>query len=169
MKPASLSILLVMLKTLKGRVTYGFGSKADEVPFFRDSLASLLKILHLDCSGLARLGLYRATSGSVKMPDGSQNQLAYFEKLAKDPKSGVRKVSYVNAARYMTDKRLFICFIKPYTNGCKAVGHVWFLLQRDGKAMTFESHGGKGVNSRDWDYGVLPHEVYACFELPATK
>lgn len=120
----------------------------------------------VDCSGYVRWALGRATGGNMIIPDGSQIQREWAEKH-------LRKVKYSDAARYMTDSRLFIAFIKPFTNGCGSVGHVWLLAQYDDgnngtKAGTLESHGGGGCVSRPWNYRTLIREVYSCFELPAT-
>jgi len=147
---------------------YGLGAKASENPFFRNFRALLGSIKRIDCSGFVRLVIYRATKGKVLLPDGSQNMRAHFEELARDPQSGVRSVDYSEAAHYITPKRLFICFIKPNARGCGDVGHVWLLVGRKGKAMTLESHGGRGVDSRPWNTHVLLDEDFSCYELPAT-
>lgn len=141
-------------------VSYGYGKKAPSIMCDPD------KIKSIDCSGYVRWALARATGGNMKIPDGSQMQRAWAE-------ANLREVKYVNAARYMTDSRLFIAFIKPFTNGCGKVGHVWLLAQyNDGDngtaTGTLESHGGAGINSRNWNSRTLIREVYSCFELPAT-
>lgn len=121
------------------------------------------KIKSIDCSGYVRWALARATGGALKIPDGSQMQREWAEK-------NLREVKYREAARYMTEKRLFIAFIRPGHNGCGAVGHVWLLSHYDdGDNDTFvgtlESHGGVGINSRPWWQRTLLREVYSCFEL----
>lgn len=116
----------------------------------------------VDCSGYVRWALARATDGRIIVPDGSQNQRVWAEK-------NLRKVKYADAAFYINPARLFIAFIKPWTNGCGSVGHVWFLSHYDtGKgtvAGTLESHGGGGCVSRAWNYRTLVQQVYSCFEL----
>ena len=172
MKPVSISVAKFVFRALYGRCKYGLGSKADYSTFLVNvalALRNLAKILKIDCSGFVRLAIFIATNGAVRIPDGSINQNDYFEKLARDPDSGVRRVKYADAARYMTRNRLFIAFIRAGHNGCGRTGHVWLLVDSEGKPETLESHSGRGVNSRDWDYGVLPHQVYACYELPAIK
>lgn len=140
-------------------VTYGYGKKAPTLTCEPD------KIHSIDCSGYSRWALARATAQKLIIPDGSQNQREWAER-------NLREVKYADAARYMTQSRLFIAFIKPFTNGCGAVGHVWFLSHyNDGNNATttgtLESHGGAGINSRNWNYRTLIREVYNCFELPA--
>ena len=76
----------------------------------------------------------------------------------------MKKVAYENLmmAQVVADPtRLFICFIKPFTNGCGKVGHVWLAYM--GESM--ESHGGVGVNSRRLSTGVLRREVFSAYEL----
>ena len=118
----------------------------------------------VDCSGYSRWALTRATKGKLIIPDGSQNQREWAEQ-------NLRKVNYRDAAFYMNPARLFIAFIKPNTNGCGAVGHVFFLSHFDDgnngtMAGTLECHGGGGCTSRPWNYPTLLKEVYNCFELP---
>jgi hypothetical protein len=71
---------------------------------------------------------------------------------------------------YSNKKRLFIAFIKPYTHGCGAIGHVWFVtsLDNDHVPDTMESHGGAGggIDSRPWNSRTLRNQVYNCFEIP---
>jgi hypothetical protein len=146
-------------------VSYGLGAKAPAGFFHAAPDVSLANLKHIDCSGYVRLAIYRATGGKLTLPDGSQNQRAWAEK-------NLREVPYQDAARYMTGKRLFICFIKPHANGCGDVGHVWLLLDgsdNDGRAETFESHGGAGIDSRAWNTRVLLREVYSCFEVPTLQ
>jgi hypothetical protein len=143
-------------------VVYGYGSKAPSLA------CDLSRIKAIDCSGYARLALYRASGGALVIPDGSQMQRAFFEDAARE--GLVRGVGYSDAARYMNDSRLFIAFIKPFTNGCGSVGHVWLLSKYDDgnngtAAGTLESHGGGGINSRAWNNRTLLREVYSCFEL----
>src|SRR4051812_1536811 len=97
---------------------YGLGAKAPSL----DCEPS--KIHAVDCSGYVRWALARATGGALCIPDGSQNQRAWAE-------ANLHQVKYADAARYMTDKRLFIAFIKPFANGCGSVGHVFLLAQYD--------------------------------------
>ncbi len=138
-------------------IRYGLGSKAP-------SLSSPVHTIPaIDCSGYVRWLLFQASGGTLKLPDGSQNQRAWAEQ-------NLREIgSYRNAAAYMTGTRLFIAFIRPHHNGCGAVGHVWLLLDGDNgagvAAETVESCGGRGVCSRPWNTGTLLREVYSVFEL----
>lgn len=139
-------------------IGYGLGAKA---PALSSSAESIDRI---DCSGYVRWLLFQASNGTLKIPDGSQNQRAWAEQ-------NLRQVDkYADAARYMTGTRLFIAFIKPFTNGCGKVGHVWLLADGDPgagvDAETIESCSARGVCSRRWNTGTLMREVYSVFEVP---
>lgn len=124
---------------------------------------------HLDCSGFIRYILYRASGGALVLPDGSQNQRGWCEGQANGGE--MHSVArYQDANTYMTPNRLFIAFIKPHTNGCGPIGHVWLLSQLDDQAPadTLESYGSHGVGSRPWNASVLRSEVYSVFELPVV-
>ena len=158
MTPISMSKLLTLHAQVERHgVTYGLGAKAHSL---HDEPGDFSAI---DCSGYTRWLLFKASGGNLTIPDGSQNQRAWAEQ------GGLKKVAYKDAAAYIGEKgqRLFICFIKPFTNGCGNVGHVWLLTNTDGDAMaeTIESHGGHGPNSRPWNTGVLIREGYSCYEL----
>jgi hypothetical protein len=145
-------------------ITYGYGAKASHLSDTPDMIS------RIDCSGFSRWALFHATDGALILPDGSQAQREWCEQKAKAGE--LHQVSsYVNAARYMNNQRLFICFIKPFANGCGSVGHVFFLLNTDADfaAETLESCGGRGVCSRPWDTGVLRREFYNAFELPTKS
>lgn len=97
------------------------------------------------------------------VPDGSQNQLSWFQD---NGYAALGSYSDVNAD--VGGAVLYIAFIKPYVNGCGSVGHVWLVYKPgDGaSAETLESHGGGGVDSRPWNTFTLLHEVYAAFRVP---
>jgi cell wall-associated NlpC family hydrolase len=126
-------------------VTYSFGAKAP-------GLGCDSHMIHeIDCSGLTRYLLNRATLGTMLVPDGSVMQHEYCARNA------LRQVAYANAATAGED-RLFWCFLDP-TNG--HAGHTWLLHWGE----TIESHGGVGCESRRWDTPVLRRGVSACYEL----
>ena len=142
---------------------------------------------YLDCSGAIRYLVFQATRGALVLPDGSQNQRAWCEERASHGQLH-RVAKYPDVARYMTARRLFLAFIKPWTNGCGAVGHVWLVAggPLDGRAdggatlqgnpqgnpqitphaATMECYGGHGVGSRPWNERVLAREVHSVYELP---
>lgn len=163
-KPISLWRLEKLYGQMKQKpVRYGYGVKAEHfAPRWNLALVNIPKITAIDCSGFVRLGAYEASLRGLIIPDGSQIQRGWAEK-------NLRQVRYADAAKYMTKDRLFIAFIKPWTNGCGRVGHVWFLRMRNGKPVTVESHGGIGVNSRPWNAPTLRNQVYSTYELPAVK
>lgn len=116
----------------------------------------------VDCSGLMD---YLLSRNGLDVPDGSQNQLAFFERLAKEGK--VHELAQYSDVTYGDPGRLFIAFIKVNTNGAGKIGHVWLVHKDDdGSVETMESHGGVGVNSRPWNHGPLKRMVYKTFEVP---
>lgn len=171
------AVNLLKLETLfaqleRNGVDYGLGAKAPSL----DSEPA--KIKKIDCSGFVRYALYKATKepndkdGVLTLPDGSQNQRAWCEQKTAEGELN-RVANYADAAKYMTGKRLFICFIRPGFNGCGPVGHVWLLAQyNDGDngtlAGTLESHGGVGIHSRAWNTRTLVNEFYSAYELPTS-
>ena len=62
---------------------------------------------------------------------------------------------------------LYMAFIKPNTNGCGPVGHIWFVYKQADStpAVTIESHGGTGVDSRPWNNLILFKEFFEAFQL----
>ncbi len=153
----SLALVWARFDSLQRRgVPYGYGAKAPGLSCLPSAISTI------DCSGAFRYLMYQGSKGQLITPDGSQMQREWAEK-------NLREVPYGNAARYMTNRRLFVAFIKPFRNGCGNVGHVWLLAQRGGVAATIESHGGGGIDSRRWNYPVLAREVYSCFELPTVE
>lgn len=182
MKIARISIALALttFRTLLAQgVPYGYGAKAEGGADPRNGhrwntrstghlSTPIDTIENIDCSGGVRYIVYKATNGQLILPDGSQDQREQCEEWA--AAGLIHKVSYRDAAKYMTGRRLFICFIKPGTNGCGSVGHVWLLVQgSDGHAVTLESHGGGGIDSRPWDTHTLINENYSCYELPTVE
>jgi hypothetical protein len=160
-------------------VAYGLGAKAEGYTYkgrqwnpnsTRKLSTPVSTIEHLDCSGFVRYLLYRATDAKLEIPDGSQNQREWCEQQA--AAKLLHKVSkYENTNKYLTKERLFIAFIKPWTNGCGEIGHVWLVGQfnKDSFAETMESFGGHGVGSRLWNARTLLREVYSVYELPTKR
>lgn len=144
---------LALMKTLfdrtRGRVKYRLGAKC---ALDADSHT----ITKIDCSGFSRWILYRASDGAIKMPDGSQMQLAWVRD------QGWRKlVDYSDVQHAEEDpSRLFIAFLSPKP-GNAWPRHVWLVVA--GKTM--ESHGSGGVNSRPWNTPAL-RGCKKCFEVP---
>lgn len=140
-------------------IFYGLGKKLP-LSVHPDDLEGDLRT---DCSGFVRYLLYWASNNLLDIGDGSQVQRAWAEE------KGLHKLArYSDANAYMTDKRLFIAFIKPYSNGARKVGHVWLVskLNADSVADTMESYGGVGIGSRPWNNRTLLRQVYSTFELP---
>lgn len=152
---ASLSTLHACWLHCVGRVRYRYGAKAPSPG------CDSAKIEEIDCSGFSRWALYRATSGKLLIPDGSQMQLAWAEW------AGLHRLSsYSDIGNYTLGdpSRLFIGFLRVEA-GVRSVGHVW--LVRQGRTM--EAHGPEGapLTGRPWNTPVLL-DCEDCFELPAT-
>lgn len=182
------SVNLQILETLfaqmeRNDVRYGLGAKAEGGsdprnnhrwnPRSNGSLSTPVNSIdNIDCSGFVRYALFHATNGALDIGDGSQNQRGWCEhKAAAGELHAVQ--SYANSAKFINAHRLFICFIKPNTNGCGPVGHVWLVTQYDDGdnhtlAGTLESHGGTGINSRPWNSKTLVREFFSAYELPTA-
>ncbi|MFM2058642.1 MAG: hypothetical protein RLY71_3027 [Pseudomonadota bacterium] len=139
-------------------VKYGLGAKA---PYLDIEPGKIKKI---DCSGFTRYAIYKATNGKLVIPDGSQAQREWCEKAK------LKKLTNYSDVMDGNKRSLYVAFIKPWTNGCQSVGHVWFVTKLDGDNVpdTMESHGGVGVDSRRWDYLTLNRQVYSCYEVPVV-
>lgn len=171
-EPIDLDIMyqdFAQLERLGARYNYGGKARTDLHHCSLNAITPEMLVADgsVDCSGYSRWAIARATNNLLIIPDGSQNQREWAEA----PETGLHKVAkYSDAATYMTATRLFICFIKPFANGCGSVGHVWFLSHfnfgNQTKAGSLECHGGGGCISRPWDYPTLAREVYSCYELP---
>ena len=159
-------------------VQYGLGAKAEGYtisgvhwnPNSNGHLTTPVNTLqHIDCSGFVRYILFQATDGALVIPDGSQAQREWFEAAA-DRGDTHKLAQYSDANTYISESRLFIGFIKPNTNGCGPVGHVWLIGQfdEDVSAETMESYGGHGVGSRNWNAIPLRTEVYSVYALPTA-
>lgn len=125
-------------------VKHGLGSKA---PYLDIEPSKITKI---DCSEFICYAIYQTSKGKITVPDGSQNQREWCEKKLK-------KINNYSNVTLGGDRALYIALIKPWTNGCKSEGHVWFVtkLDADNALDTMESHGGVGINFRRWDYLTL--------------
>jgi hypothetical protein len=145
--PVNIALLLELTAHMQGRVGYGLGAKAPSLDC--DSSA----IHEIDCSGFVRYALYRSTLGRVITPDGSVEQHSWIEA------HGFKQSTYdVNGAGAV-DSHLRIAFIQPKDDN--GIGHVWLIY----RALTLESHGGKGVDRRPWNTPVLIDNVAAVYVL----
>lgn len=95
----------------------------------------------IDCSGFTRWAIYHATGGKLLIPDGSVMQHEWADRI------GLTKLTPKDG--HASDGSVMIAFLAPEATH-EGIGHV--LLTSGGE--TFESHGGKGPDSRDW--GALP-------------
>lgn len=103
----------------------------------------------IDCSGYARLLIYKITDGDIIMPDGSFYQNAWCKN------QGFKRTPYLSTA--LKDDRLRIAFIPPkYDNR-----HVWLIIN----GMTAESWGGHGPGRRPWNSQPLRKYVSDCYVL----
>lgn len=118
--------------TSNPRVTYGLGAK---VPFF--GAVPGRDFTKVDCSGFIRELMRRSTTPTTPFPDGSVVQhdwvIAHgFEKSS--PQAALQNDGVIRMA-----------FLSPHDSGI-GIGHVLLIAA----AMTLESHGGVGPDSRQW-------------------
>jgi len=128
-------------ESVAGKVKYVFGVKPALGASFKES----------DCSGFVRWILHKATSGVVKIPQGSWYQNGWCEDL------GFKHNVYREGAR-LRDNRLRIAFIRPQRD---KPGHVWLILN----GQTMECCSGRGVCRRPWNNGSLLSGVTSCYVL----
>ena len=138
---------------------YSIAKQLDHVQYKLGAKASLTQspdsIDQIDCSGFARYMVFNTTSPAFVLVDGSANQHDWCEKNLKK----IADYKGVGLPEVRADKsRLFIAFI-PVSGGH---GHVWFV----NGGMTYESHGGAGVDSRDCMTPILRDNVCAVYEFP---
>lgn len=93
---------------------------------------------HVDCSGFVREAIWRATNPHLNIIDGSVRQHDWIRA------EGFERGSVDDASR--RDGVIRIAFLKPQDSP-KKIGHVAFVYN----ALTVESHGGVGPNSRPWN------------------
>jgi hypothetical protein len=113
-------------------VTYGLGKK---VP--RHGAAPGTDFAKVDCSGFVREAVWRATAPHQDFPDGSVVQREHVTE------KGFRHGTPADGL--LRDGAVRIAFLRP-EDVASGIGHV--VLVHD--AMTFESHGGTGPDSRPW-------------------
>lgn len=165
----NLALLLLNFTHLVQRcVAYMMGAKAPALD------CDTAQIRVLDCSGLARYLIAKATGGMWTIPDGSANQHDYFEARAQAGQiHKLAQYSDVQPAVSGDKDRLFICFMAPGAEYPGSSGHVWFVF----RGYTIESHGGGrtperphgiGCHSRPWDTAVLLNNCCAAYEVPLT-
>lgn len=132
-------------RLMRNDVRYKLGAKARLT-------ADIDSIRAVDCSGLIRFLVYRATDGLV-IPDGSWIQKEWLQK--RDPGTGViTQVKYSEV--FNKPDSFYIATLDP--KGGKA-GHIWGINDR----YTVESYGGVGPGERPWDTPFLKREVDSCF------
>jgi hypothetical protein len=113
-------------------VTYGLGKK---VP--RHGATPGTDFAKVDCSGFVREAVWRATAPHQDFPDGSVVQREHVQAKGyahSTPADGL-----------LRDGAVRIAFLRPQ-DVPSGIGHV--VLIHD--ALTFESHGGTGPDSRAW-------------------
>lgn len=147
------------------KVTYGWGVKApaELLKYWKGSLDSIKSI---DCSGYFRLAIWRSSQGTLDPGNGSWRQKNWLEK------QGYRKLDkYSNVGIKIVaadQSRVFACYVPELVVKGVVIkaAHIW--LVRGGK--TFESHGGKGIDSRPWWMlaNLLPGRTISAYELPST-
>lgn len=133
------------------RVRYGLGAK---VPFHGARPGS--QFTRVDCSGFVREAIWRATSPHLNFPDGSVVQHDW-----------VRAQGFARGAvsdGLLRDGATRIAFLRPQDSPNR-IGHVVLIHN----AVTFESHGGVGPNSRAWTGGGWQARASVYMLRPATN
>lgn len=129
---------------MRQRVKYEMGAKVK----LNAPVSSVKKI---DCSGLVRYLVYRATNNKLTIPDGSWNQREWLMKQSANPDSFIQRFDSYDIVQTKPNG-LYLCVLNPV--GRKS-GHIWFV--NDG--FTMESRGGVGPDERVWNVPVLRKEV----------
>jgi len=152
----SLAKLRLLHGKMAGRVRYGLGRKAPSLS------ADSNTITHIDCSGFVRFVLYRASSGTLALPDGSWVQQQWCERH-------LRRLQHTSDVVFAAQDpgRLFVVFMRPSAIRPRSAGHVWLCRSDGNRMMTMESCGGRGVCSRPWNTPVLRDHASAAYEVPA--
>ena len=112
-------------------VRYGLGSKAPTL-----SAEPGKHFSRIDCSGFVRWAIYKATDGTVIMPDGSWFQAAWARK------QGFKEST--SESCLLKDGRVRLAYWKNKQSA--GISHIALVL--NGK--TLESHGSRGPNRRAW-------------------
>ncbi len=155
--PIDVRTLLDVVVALDDKVPYLLGGKPSSIKLTTDELLRERGRAGIDCSGFVRWLLFRASSGRVKIPDGSVNQRDRFRALA--DVAGVAAVPYTDCGQ-----RDGVLRVAGFTKSARvAVGHIWLVV--DGQ--TAESHGRHGVNRRAWDTPSLLRLCTWCYPLAA--
>ena len=141
--------MLAIVKDCRVRGTkYGLGAKS------HDLNSSPLDAPAIDCSGFLRYLLFKATGGTLLIPDGSTNQNDW---AASQGLKHYGKANYGNCENH--DGFLRLCFCRA--SASEPIGHVWLCYN----GMTLESHASIGPSSRAWDTPVLSRIVTDCYVL----
>ena len=137
---------LTACETSHPRVTYGLGKK---VPFFR--AVPGVDFTQIDCSGFMWEAIRETTTPMTPFPDGSVVQHDWVIS------EGYRRSTI--AAGKSQDGKVRIAFLSPQDSH-DHIGHVVLIHN----ALTLESHGGAGPDSRPWDGGSWQAQAHV-YEL----
>ena len=123
--------LRVFHNLLSQHVGYGFGSKAKPLDVDSNDFHGT-EGNRIDCSGATR---YILNKCGLLIPDGSVNQYDWLKAKGFKP------------TKQFGDKdgRIRMPFLRPGDTP-SGIGHVVFTYM----GMTYESHGGRGIDSRPW-------------------
>jgi hypothetical protein len=152
MRPINRTVLRETYAHMVGRVTYEMGAKAPSLT------CDSADIAQIDCSGLARYLVAKASGQAVIMPDGSAAQLQWCID------SGLERESYQPGATAQ-DNVLRIHFLtaeRAAMVGRPGDRHVWFTFN----GRTIESHGGGGCVPRLPLIWILEQSDYS-FVVPS--
>lgn len=151
--PLKLSKVQSLMEELEdARFTYGLGKKINPLgKQFSPGQGG-----EVDCSGCVEWVVFHGCGGLPEhFPDGSAQQHEWCDRV------GLKKSA--NADGGLKDGFIRIGFLTPSDGG--GTGHV--ILVANGK--TYESHGGRGPDSRPWDpirYPFMAKMHLYVFALP---
>jgi len=121
------------------KFSYGLGFKivplSQQAPDVIGRNAAGIPDKKVDCSGFVRWCLFHAAG--VEIPDGSVTQHEWCQS------QGYAQGTVADG--HKTDGIVRLAFLTPDASG-EGIGHVMIVLN----GQTFESHGGKGPDSRAW-------------------
>jgi len=120
--------------------TYGFGAKVNSISAQAASVG--VGGRKVDCSGFTRWAIFHACTGLL-VPDGSANFHSWCIATGFKPSTP--------DAMLLKDGAIRVAFLAPGDTP-SGIGHVLFAAN----ALTYESHGGKGPDSRAVDFSLHP-------------
>ena len=128
--------------------TYGLGDKIVPLSCQWPNITSAPNAKQVDCSGDACWILYHLTAGGISLDPENMNSSDLHQWC-----EGQGFDTCEVADGHLRDSRLRMWFLTPEQGG--GIGHVLFTCN----GQTFESHGGKGPDSRPFGSEPFMHNM----------